>query len=83
MYMMCKENVKGLGRDKDSTNPEEVLLKLRSFSARWEEDLQPTVENINLTLKRGELIGIFGPVGSGKVQHYKFKKSFSLMFPIL
>jgi ABC-type polysaccharide/polyol phosphate transport system ATPase subunit len=31
--------------------------------------IQPTLEDINLTVKKGELIGILGRVGGGKVDY--------------
>jgi hypothetical protein len=31
------------------------------------EQLEPTIEHVNLTARPGELIAIIGPVGSGKV----------------
>jgi len=34
----------------------------------WNKDaVQPTLEDINLTVKKGELIGVLGRVGCGKV----------------
>ncbi|GLV39331.1 uncharacterized protein CBL_20420 [Carabus blaptoides fortunei] len=42
-------------------------LRLDNLSAKWNEaSSEPTLSNVNLTVEKGKLIGIIGPVGAGK-----------------
>ncbi|XP_003380775.1 putative ABC transporter, ATP-binding protein [Trichinella spiralis] len=44
-----------------------VALKLDNVTSSWQGETEsPTLRNINLTVQKGELIGICGSVGSGK-----------------
>jgi ABC-type transport system involved in cytochrome bd biosynthesis fused ATPase/permease subunit len=46
----------------------------------WNKDAsQPTLEDINLTVKKGELIAILGRVGCGKVEKAVFFNDFYLL----
>ena len=48
------------------TGDDVLVIKDGEFS--WNKDaLQPTLEGINMTVRKGELVGILGRVGSGKV----------------
>ena len=43
-------------------------VRLEKVTGKWTKDEnQDTLTNINLNIKSGELVGIIGPVGSGKV----------------
>lgn len=44
-------------------------------TSKW-TDIQTrnTLENINLSVASGQLVGIIGPVGAGKVYHKIYKK---------
>jgi len=64
--MMSEESAEK-ARGYNSTTNKNIIMKLENFSAKWEEDKEPVLKNVSLTLKKGEMIGIFGPVGSGKV----------------
>ncbi|MFW7381682.1 MAG: ABC transporter ATP-binding protein [Oligoflexus sp.] len=41
-------------------------INIEQLSFRYSEDLDDVLNDINLTVKRGEKIGITGPIGSGK-----------------
>lgn len=44
------------------------LLSITGGDFVWLKDAgQPTLEDINLTLRKGELLGVLGRVGAGKV----------------
>ena len=46
----------------------ETVLSIRDGEFRWSTKApQPTLEDISLDVKMGELVGVFGRVGSGKV----------------
>ena len=41
---------------------------MEGASFTWSgNDVSPTLEGVDLTAKKGELVGIFGRVGAGKV----------------
>ncbi|TFK44584.1 metal resistance protein YCF1 [Crucibulum laeve] len=43
------------------------VLSITNADFSWSKDaVEPTLENINLTIKKGELVGILGRVGAGK-----------------
>lgn len=41
-------------------------IEIRNLSYWYNDDKKPTLKNINMTIKKGEKIGIIGEVGSGK-----------------
>lgn len=44
-----------------------LLIKEGEFS--WaKQSVEPTLEGINLTINKGDLVGILGRVGAGKVK---------------
>ena len=46
----------------------EPSLKLCKITARWNKTTtEPTLRDISVDLKSGDLLAIIGPVGSGKV----------------
>ncbi|KAG5649793.1 hypothetical protein H0H81_002022 [Sphagnurus paluster] len=46
----------------------DVVLSIEDADFSWDADAaQPTLEGLNLTIKKGELVGVFGRVGAGKV----------------
>lgn len=50
----------------DACSSCEEILEFRNVYFSYEPEGQPVLKNINLTIKRGEKIGIIGGVGSGK-----------------
>ncbi|KAJ3711222.1 P-loop containing nucleoside triphosphate hydrolase protein [Lentinula raphanica] len=43
------------------------VLSIQSADFSWSKNaIQPTLEGINLSVRKGELLGVFGKVGSGK-----------------
>lgn len=47
------------------------MLNISNADFTWsQEALNPTLENVNLKVKKGELVGVLGKVGSGKVSNY-------------
>jgi ATP-binding cassette subfamily C (CFTR/MRP) protein 1 len=54
--------------DKPSLSIGDEVLSIRDGEFRWTQNgIQPALEGINLTVRKGELVGILGRVGSGKV----------------
>lgn len=46
----------------------EEVLSIRDGEFQWTKNsIQPALEGINLTVRKGELVGILGRVGAGKV----------------
>ncbi|KAJ2079270.1 Multidrug resistance-associated protein 1 [Coemansia sp. RSA 988] len=46
--------------------PQKGRIEFRNFSLRYHEDLDLSLDNINLTIEPGEKIGIVGRTGAGK-----------------
>ncbi|KAH8413305.1 hypothetical protein KR009_009960 [Drosophila setifemur] len=45
----------------------DVLVGIEGLRARWSHDHQePVLDNINMSLRRGQLVAVIGPVGAGK-----------------
>lgn len=44
----------------------EPKLEVNNITARWQTSLHPTLSNISVSLKPGDLLLVIGPVGSGK-----------------
>lgn len=43
-------------------------MKVTEFSAKWNREAEElTLSNISFDCKRGQLLGLVGPVGAGKV----------------
>lgn len=55
----CNLNINNI--EKDTTR-----LRLKDISAKWSKTQEETLKNISFSVKDGELLGIVGPVGSGK-----------------
>jgi ATP-binding cassette subfamily C (CFTR/MRP) protein 1 len=46
------------------------VLDIKDGEFTWaKEDRTPTLTNINLTVRKGELVGVLGRVGQGKVSY--------------
>ncbi|KAF8317395.1 hypothetical protein DL93DRAFT_2125118 [Clavulina sp. PMI_390] len=55
------------GPGKMSIEQGDAVMSIRNGEFRWSEDAkEPTLENINLEVKSGELLAVLGRVGSGK-----------------
>lgn len=47
------------------------VLSIKGGEFSWsKESVSPTLEGIDLTVKKGELVGVLGRVGAGKVSLY-------------
>ena len=56
-------------QDQGSQQPDNALsgqFELRKLVFRYQPDLPPAINGVNLTLKAGETLGVVGPSGSGK-----------------
>ena len=54
--------------DKPSLSIRDEVLSIRDGDFSWNKNaIQPTLEGIDLTVRKGELVGILGRVGDGKV----------------
>ncbi|CDR31083.1 Probable multidrug resistance ABC transporter ATP-binding/permease protein YheI [Acholeplasma oculi] len=55
---------------KDDEIPDHILdfkeIEFRDVTFKYPFDEQPTINQINLTVKKGQTIGVVGPTGSGK-----------------
>lgn len=57
-------SVNGIGKNIDSTKG---AIYIENLSAKWNRNNSDlALENINLKVPRGHLVGVIGPVGSGK-----------------
>ena len=46
----------------------DVSVKAENVDSSWDiNSTDPTLRNINMELKKGQLVGVIGSVGSGKV----------------
>ncbi|KAJ7248513.1 P-loop containing nucleoside triphosphate hydrolase protein [Mycena rebaudengoi] len=53
--------------EKPELRPGDEVLSISEADFRWTStEISPTLENVNLTVRKGELTGILGRVGSGK-----------------
>ncbi|KAI6120104.1 P-loop containing nucleoside triphosphate hydrolase protein [Pisolithus croceorrhizus] len=53
--------------EKSSLSNGEVVLSIKGGEFAWtKSDVQPVLEDINLTVRKGELVGVLGRVGAGK-----------------
>jgi ABC-type multidrug transport system fused ATPase/permease subunit len=51
----------------------EVAVSLQNATAKWNDEItDPTLNNVNVTMKSGQLLAVIGPVGSGKVLIIKY-----------
>jgi ABC-type multidrug transport system fused ATPase/permease subunit len=53
-------------RDISSSWPEHGAITFRNYSTRYREGLGEVLRNLNLTIQRGEKIGVVGRTGAGK-----------------
>ena len=54
--------------EKQSLSIGDEVLSIRDGGFQWTKNgIEPTLEGINLTVRKGELVGILGRVGAGKV----------------
>ena len=60
------------GDDKfNGIGDDSYYITVENITARWNQELiQPTLNNISVSLKSGDLLAIIGPVGAGKVEFY-------------
>lgn len=53
---------------KDNVEHGDTVVSIVNGEFRWTKDSpSPALEDINLTIRKGELVGILGRVGAGKV----------------
>lgn len=69
-------NVEDTSTDDDKKNVNEQFSNLAvvvsNVTAKWtDKQTDNSLENINLTIRSGQLVAIIGPVGVGKVYKYK------------
>jgi ABC-type multidrug transport system fused ATPase/permease subunit len=52
-------------------NQEELGVSIKDGKAQWStETSEPTLVDMNLSMRPGQLVAVIGPVGSGKVQFF-------------
>jgi ABC-type bacteriocin/lantibiotic exporter with double-glycine peptidase domain len=44
-----------------------TVIEMKKFNFSWKKENEFAVENVSLRVKKGELVAVVGPVGSGKV----------------
>ncbi|CAK8678304.1 unnamed protein product [Clavelina lepadiformis] len=44
----------------------ECSVVIRDFTASWSDENEPTLSDVNVEVKSGQLLAVIGPVGSGK-----------------
>lgn len=56
-------------------NVGDELLSIKGGDFSWAKDAAvPTLEDINISVKKGQLVGVFGKVGCGKVNLSKLSR---------
>ncbi|KAG8788253.1 hypothetical protein FRC12_014784 [Ceratobasidium sp. 428] len=66
---LLSEELQSDAREVDETEVAEgdVVLEIRGGEFKWSKTaVQPTLEGVDLSARKGELIGVLGPVGCGK-----------------
>ena len=54
-------------------NDDEYALRMTNVYAKWSENSgDDSLSNLNVSVKKGQLLAIIGPVGAGKVSHTPF-----------
>lgn len=60
----------------NGTEKRDVAVSLQNATAKWNDEItDPTLNNVNVTMKSGQLLAVIGPVGSGKVRLILFNIS--------
>jgi ATP-binding cassette, subfamily C (CFTR/MRP), member 1 len=77
-YVLPRPSDSAAGSDRETssgTSPcplsrDDMVLSIRNGEFRWARDsIQSILEDINVDVKMGKLIGVYGRVGAGKVCH--------------
>lgn len=56
-----------IGNNNDNFIDNKIALNMHNFTAKWNSaSSDNTLTNINLSAPKGNLVGVIGPVGSGK-----------------
>ncbi|CAE6486674.1 unnamed protein product [Rhizoctonia solani] len=66
---LLSEELQSDARDVDETEVSEgeTVLEICGGDFKWsKQTIRPTLENVDITVRKGELVGIIGSVGSGK-----------------
>ncbi|POM72838.1 ABC Superfamily, partial [Phytophthora palmivora] len=50
----------------DPSAPDDLAIVIENGTFAWNENADPVLTDINLTVKKGDLVVVYGPVGSGK-----------------
>ncbi|EGZ11447.1 hypothetical protein PHYSODRAFT_338156 [Phytophthora sojae] len=50
----------------DASIPADVSIAIEHGTFAWKEDAAPVLSDVNFTVKKGDLVVVHGPVGSGK-----------------
>ncbi len=54
------------GKEKDGSKGSSVVVN--NITAKWNQEVvRPTLKDVSVRLKQGDLLAVIGPVGSGKV----------------
>ncbi|KAJ6660858.1 hypothetical protein lerEdw1_017015, partial [Lerista edwardsae] len=65
-HFLVLDEISQLGPQLKS-NTEDVLLHIQDLTCYWDKALEwPTLQNLSLTVRPGELLIVIGPVGAGK-----------------
>lgn len=66
-YLLNEEFVSAINNTKESSTNSDTMISVQDFTAKWNcNSTENTLTNINLIIPKGNLVGIIGPVGSGK-----------------